>query len=161
MTVGRTPSQTVGPFFTLGLCRTPQNEVVPGGTLRVVGRVLDGAGLPVEDAVVELWQPGRAGTGWGRCGTDAEGRFEFRTEKPPAEGDAAPSIDVIVFARGLLRHLVTRMYFPDEADSNAVDPVLASLDSAERETLVARLEDGVLRFDLRLQGERQTVFFAV
>jgi protocatechuate 3,4-dioxygenase alpha subunit len=137
--LGRTPSQTVGPYFTIGLCRDEQSEVVPGGTLRVVGRVLDGAGEPVSDAMVELWQP----EGWGRCGTDAEGRFEFVT-KPSADGYA----DVLVFARGLLRHLVTRLYFRAPED-----PELA--------TLVAPPEGDAVRFDIHLQGERETVFFDV
>jgi protocatechuate 3,4-dioxygenase, alpha subunit len=147
---GRTPSQTVGPFFAIGLCRETQNEVVPGG-VRLAGRVLDGAGDPVPDAVVELWQQGDDGTRWGRCGTDAEGRFEFVTERPP-DGVA----EVLVFARGLLRHLATRCYFPDAGDA-----VLEALGPADRETLVARKENGALRFDVRLQGDRQTVFFAV
>ena len=147
----RTPSQTVGPFFAIGLCREAQNEVVPGGDVRIGGRVLDGAGEPVPDAVVEFWQQGAGGTLWGRSGTDAEGRFEFVTERPP-DGVA----DVIVFARGLLKHLVTRCYFP-----GATDDVFEALDAAERETLIARAGDGVLHFDIRLQGDRQTVFFAV
>jgi protocatechuate 3,4-dioxygenase alpha subunit len=148
---GRTPSQTVGPFFAIGLCRETQNEVVPGGGVHIAGRVLDGAGDPVPDAVVELWQQGDDGTRWGRCGTDAEGRFEFMTERPP-DGVA----EVLVFARGLLRHLATRCYFPDAGDA-----VLEALDPADRETLVACEDDGALRFDVRLQGDRQTVFFAV
>ena len=148
---GRTPSQTVGPFFSIGLCRETQNEVVPGGDVRILGRVLDGAGDPVPDAVVELWQQGDGRTRWGRCGTDAEGRFEFVTERP-RDGVA----DVIVFARGLLKHLVTRCYFP-----GAGDEVLEALEPDERETLVAREEDGALRFDIQLQGQRETVFFAV
>ena len=149
---GLTPSQTVGPFFAIGLCRETQNEVVTGGSVRVVGRVQDGAGDPVPDAVVELWQEGDGGgTSWGRCGTDAEGRFEFVTERPP-DGVA----DVIVFARGLLKHLVTRCYFP-----GASDEVLEALEPEERETLLARADNGALRFDIRLQGECQTVFFAV
>jgi protocatechuate 3,4-dioxygenase alpha subunit len=125
MTLGRTPSQTVGPYFTIGLCRERQNEVVPGGSVHVVGRVLDGNGEPVSDALVELWQP----EGWGRCGTDAEGRFEFLTERP-ADGYA----DVMVFARGLLKHLVARCEFND---------------------------DDVVQFDVRLQGDGETVFFDV
>ena len=164
MTLGRTPSQTVGPFFAIGLCRYPQNELVPPDgprARRLRGRVLDGAGEPVPDAVVELWQRGDGGTRWGRSGTDAAGAFEFVTEKPPAADGEAPHVDVMVFARGLLKHVVTRVYFPDEAEANAVDPVLAALEADERETLVARAEDGTLRFDVRLQGERQTVFFAV
>jgi protocatechuate 3,4-dioxygenase, alpha subunit len=125
MTLGRTPSQTVGPYFTIGLCRERQNEIVRGGSVYVVGRVLDGNGEPVSDALVELWQP----EGWGRCGTDAEGRFEFLTERP-ADGYA----DVMVFARGLLKHLVTRCEFGD---------------------------DDVVQFDVRLQGDGETVFFDV
>jgi protocatechuate 3,4-dioxygenase alpha subunit len=149
---GRTPSQTVGPFFSIGLAREQQNEVVPGGAVRLAGRVLDGAGEPVPDAVVELWQRGDAGTHWGRCGTDPEGRFEFVTERPP-DGVA----EVLVFARGLLRHLVTRCYFP-----GASDDVLEALEPDVRETLVAQEEaDGALRFDINLQGNRETVFFAL
>jgi protocatechuate 3,4-dioxygenase, alpha subunit len=148
---GLTPSQTVGPFFSIGLSRERQSEVVPGGPVRIVGRVLDGAGDPVPDAVVELWQPGDGRTLWGRCGTDAEGRFEFVTERP-ADGYA----DVLVFARGLLKHLATRCYF-EPVD----DQVLAELDAAERETLIAQPDGDRLRFDIRLQGDHQTVFFAV
>jgi protocatechuate 3,4-dioxygenase alpha subunit len=148
---GLTPSQTVGPFFSIGLARESQNELVPDGDVRIIGRVLDGAGDPVPDAVVELWQAGDGGTRWGRCGTDAEGRFEFVTERPP-DGIA----DVMVFARGLLRHLVTRCYFP-----GASDEVLEQLEPEVRETLIAREEDEALRFDIRLQGEGETVFFAV
>jgi len=148
---GRTPSQTVGPFFAIGLCREAQNEVVPDGDVRVVGRVTDGGGEPIPDAVVEWWQAGGDGTAWGRCGTDADGRFAFVTARPD-DGVA----DVIVFARGLLRHLITRCYFP-----GAGDDVLEQLEPEGRETLLAQEDDGVLRFDIRLQGERETVFFAV
>jgi protocatechuate 3,4-dioxygenase alpha subunit len=161
VTAGRTPSQTVGPFFALGICRGPANELVAGGPVRIRGRVLDGAGRPVPDALVELWQPGGDGTRWGRCPTDAEGSFAFVTEKPPAGTGEAPAVDVLVFARGLLKHLATRIYFPDEAEANAADPVLSALGPAERKTLVAREEEGALRFDIRLQGDGQTVFFAV
>ena len=125
MTLGRTPSQTVGPFFTIGLCRERQNEVVPDGQVHVVGHVLDGNGEPVADALIELWQP----EGWGRCGTDATGSFEFLTTRP-ADGYA----DVIVFARGLLKHLVTRCEFG---------------------------ADEVVQFDVHLQGEQETAFFDV
>jgi protocatechuate 3,4-dioxygenase alpha subunit len=149
--LGRTPSQTVGPFFAIGLSREKQHEVVRGGSVRLVGRVLDGSGEPVSDAVVELWQPGEGGTRWGRSATDAEGRFEFLTE-PPGRGYA----DVMVFARGLLRHLVTRCYFADPDD-----PALAELEPAERATLIAQPDGETLRFDIHLQGDRQTVFFAV
>jgi protocatechuate 3,4-dioxygenase alpha subunit len=147
---GRTPSQTVGPFFAIGLSRERQSGVVPDGSVRIVGRVFDADG-PVHDAVVELWQRGTEGTLWGRCGTDTEGGFEFLTEWPP---DSVA--DVQVFARGLLRQLVTRIYFP-----GASDDVLEAVEPERRETLVAREEDGALRFDIHLQGERETVFFAV
>jgi protocatechuate 3,4-dioxygenase alpha subunit len=157
----RTPSQTVGPYFAIGLTREAQNELVRGGSVRIAGQVLDGAGDPVPDAVVEISQASGDGTLWGRCGTGADGRFDFVTEKPVAAAGEAPSLDVMVFARGLLRHLVTRMYFPDEAEANATDPVLSALDSRDVETLVAQQGDGALRFDIHLQGDRQTVFFAV
>jgi protocatechuate 3,4-dioxygenase alpha subunit len=160
MTQGLTPSQTVGPFFSIGLTDATQNELVPDGSVRIVGQVFDGGGDPIPDAAVELWQPGPNGTLWGRCGTNADGAFEFVTDKPAAKEGAAPAIDVLVFARGLLRHLATRLYFPDEA-ANDGDPLLASLEPDERETLVARPDGDALRFDIRLQGERQTVFFAV
>jgi protocatechuate 3,4-dioxygenase alpha subunit len=125
-----TPSQTVGPFFSLGLDERP----CPEGPARLEGRVLDGAGEPVPDAVVEVWSPA---TGWGRSGTDASGRYAFTLRE-------APFVDVLVFARGLLRPVRTRAYL----DGSAPEP-----------TLAARPEDGVLRFDIRLQGERQTAFF--
>jgi protocatechuate 3,4-dioxygenase, alpha subunit len=147
---GRTPSQTVGPFFAIGLSRERQSDVVPGGSVRIVGRVFDADG-PVPDAVVELWQRGEGGTLWGRCGTDREGGFEFVTERP-RDG----VVDVQLFARGLLRQLVTRLYFP-----GASDDVLEAVEPERRETLVAREEHGALRFDIHLQGERETVFFAV
>jgi protocatechuate 3,4-dioxygenase alpha subunit len=156
-----TPSQTVGPYFALGL-RTANRLVEDGapGSLRIVGHVLDGAGDPVSDAVLELWQPGEP-TLWGRCATDADGRFEFVTVKPPALGAGGPYADLVVFARGLLRHLATRIYFPDEGEANAADPVLSALEPDRRATLVAVAENGALRFDVHLQGESQTVFFAV
>jgi protocatechuate 3,4-dioxygenase alpha subunit len=146
----RTPSQTVGPYFAICLTRERQSEVVKGGSVRIVGRVFDGDG-PVRDAIVELWQRSDDGTLWGRCGTDAGGNFEFVTERP-ADG----VVDVQVFARGLLRQVVTRCYFP-----GASDDVLEALEPQARETLIAREEDGALRFDVHLQGERETVFFAL
>jgi protocatechuate 3,4-dioxygenase beta subunit len=147
---GRTPSQTVGPFFAIAFSRERQCDVVPGGSVQIVGHVLDGDG-PVHDAIVELWQQGEHGTLWGRCGTGADGSFEFVTERPP-DGVA----DVQVFARGLLRHLVTRLYFPGVSDE-----VLDAVEPERRETLVALEENGALRFDIHLQGDRETVFFAV
>lgn len=164
MTVGRlepTPSQTVGPFFALGLTTRVANEVVGADDSRAVeiaGRVLDGAGTPVPDAMVEVWAPD---VGWGRSGTDGEGRYSFRAAKPAAPDGQAPRLDVLVFARGLLKPLLTRLYFPDEPEANAADPVLAALPEDARATLVAADEAGGLRFDVRLQGDGQTTFFAL
>jgi protocatechuate 3,4-dioxygenase alpha subunit len=161
-----TPSQTVGPFFSFGLCVRPHHELVEPGradALRVEGRVLDGAGAPVIDAMVEIWQADaegghRDGFGWGRSGTDAVGRYAFVTVKPGGEG--APFIAVLVFARGLLKPVMTRIYFPDEP-ANASDPLLAALTAAERAGLTAVAENGGVRFDIHLQGERQTTFLAL
>jgi protocatechuate 3,4-dioxygenase alpha subunit len=133
----RTPSQTVGPFFSFGLCVRPQNEL-PGGTVPLGGRVLDGEGAGIVDALVELWDPD---VGFGRCGTDGEGRFSFLLPQ------GARRLEVLVFARGLLKPVLTRVYVPDAAES------------AEDPTMVARAEDGGLRWDVRLQGERETAFF--
>jgi protocatechuate 3,4-dioxygenase alpha subunit len=160
MTYLRTPSQTVGPFYSIGLDRRSENALIAPddpAALRVVGRLLDGAGVPVEDGLIEVWS-GAAGA-WGRSGTAPEGSFWFVLAKPPAAGGDAPHYDVLVFARGLLRHQWTRLYFPDEPEANAADPLLANLPEADRSTLVAEQEDGGLRFDIRMQGERQTVFF--
>ena len=161
-----TPSQTVGPFFSFGLCERPNADLVADGT-RIVGRVYDGAGEPVPDAMVEIWQADADGRyrgdfGWGRSGTDAEGRFAFTTVKPGAVDGQAPHVVVLVFARGLLKPVLTRMYFPDEAEANSADPVLGSIDDPDaRATLVAEPVDGALRFDIRLQGPGETAFFAV
>jgi protocatechuate 3,4-dioxygenase alpha subunit len=158
-----TPSQTVGPYFSLGLLEPPANELVPGG-LTITGRVLDGAGEPVPDAIVEIWQADEEGRyrgdfGWGRSGCDEEGRYAFVTCKPGPVEDQAPHLTVMVFARGLLKPVLTRMYFPDEEDANAQDRVLSALDDAA--TLVARSTGDGLEFDIRLQGDAETVFFAV
>jgi protocatechuate 3,4-dioxygenase alpha subunit len=164
-----TPSQTVGPFFSFGLCDRPSTELVAPetqGAVRVGGSVLDGAGEPVPDALVEIWQADESGSyhgdfGWGRCGTDAGGRYSFVTVKPGRTG-GAPHVSLLVFARGLLKPVLTRMYFPDEEAANAADPVLAGIaDARFRATLVAAADDGGLRFDVRLQGEEQTVFFKI
>ena len=156
----KTPSQTVGPFYAIGMCRRPDDELVPHGdpaALRLIGRLHDGEGAPIADGLIEIWDA--AGGRWGRSGTDADGRFSLVVAKPEAREGRAPRFDVYVHARGLLRHQLTRMYFPDEEEANAADPVLAALDPAERRTLVAEAEDGALRFDIHMQGERQTVFF--
>lgn len=183
-----TPSQTVGPFFSIGMAEDPPSELVAAedpDALRLRGVVYDGEGAPVIDAVVEIWQANRWGRydhpedareepqleegfeGFGRCGTDAEGSYEFVTVKPgpvpsPEGGLQAPHILVSVFARGLLKRVATRVYFPDEAEANEADPVLTSVeDPAQRAALVAAPEDGGLRFDIHLQGESQTAFFGV
>ena len=182
-----TPSQTVGPFFAVpnGLVWADGPSVVPEGTpgaLVISGRVFDGEGQPVPDALVETWQAdpdarfahpdapgGPAGTGFrgfGRCGTDADGRYWIRTVKPgplptPTGATEAPHIDVTLLARGMLKHLVTRIYFPDEAAANAADPVLSTMDGDARRTLVARHDGDGLRFDVHLQGPDETAFFVV
>jgi protocatechuate 3,4-dioxygenase, alpha subunit len=170
MALPGTPSQTVGPFFSFGLCERPCCELVPprtSGAIRIAGRVTDGAGDPVPDAMLEIWQADETGAfrpdfGWGRCGTDAEGRYAFLTVKPGPVDGQAPHVSVQLFARGLLRQLLTRLYFPDEGQANAADPVLRGIpDPALRATLVAVAEGDGLRFDVRLQGERQTAFFVL
>lgn len=172
MATGQTPSQTVGPYFALGLFDWQANELAAPGTpgaVRVAGRIVDGAGEPVPDAMVEVWQADQEGRyrsdfGWGRSGCDAEGRFSFLTVKPGRVTDGsggwqAPHLMVMVFARGLLKPVLTRMYFPDEDGANADDQVLSAV--VDGSSLIARPADGGLEFDVRLQGEDETVFFAV
>jgi protocatechuate 3,4-dioxygenase alpha subunit len=169
-----TPSQTVGPFFSIGLCGRAAGELVdPGsaGALEIVGAVYDGAGEPVADALVEVWQADPDGRyrpdfGWGRSATDAGGGFRFVTVAPGRVPDdegalQAPHLSVLVFARGLLKPVHTRMYFPEEAEANGEDPLLRLLDPAERASLIAVAQPGLLRFDIRLQGDAQTTFFAL
>jgi protocatechuate 3,4-dioxygenase, alpha subunit len=158
-----TPSQTVGPYLSIGLVGRIGPELVPDGPVRVHGLVLDGAGEPVPDALVEVWQADgdgsyRAGL-FGRSDTREGGRYELVTVKPGARDDQAPHLEISVFARGLLKRVVTRMYFPGDLE-NAADPALARVQEERRSTLVAvPEEDGSLRFDIRLQGEGETVFF--
>ncbi|GAB3618644.1 protocatechuate 3,4-dioxygenase subunit alpha [Okibacterium endophyticum] len=176
---GQTPSQTVGPFFGLALPYEGGSHLVPPhsrGSIRIHGTVYDGSGAPVPDAMVEIWQADAAGsmssergslerdgytfTGFGRTGVDGAGQFTFATVKPGAtRPGAAPHVLITVFARGLLHHLFTRAYFSDETTANDNDQFLASIDPSRRETLVA-VADGVesYRFDIRLQGEGETVF---
>jgi protocatechuate 3,4-dioxygenase alpha subunit len=177
-----TPTQTVGPFFAHCLPWPDGPDVVAEGTAGAFwlrGRVLDGAGEPVPDALVETWQadpsghfdhaedvPGTPFRGFGRSPTDAQGRYAIRTLKPgrvpgPDGRPQAPHLDVSVFARGLLDRVVTRVYFPDEAAANAEDPVLAGLPEHRRATLVAGPAEDGYRFDVRLQGAHETVFFSV
>jgi protocatechuate 3,4-dioxygenase alpha subunit len=169
-----TPSQTVGPFFDIGFrwLHTPElvGPSVPGA-IRIAGGVFDGVGDPIPDAVVEIFQadpegrfPPETETGWrgfGRCLSDPDGGFRFVTVKPGSVAPgSAPHVDVSVFARGLLQRLVTRCYFGDEEQANAADEVLRSLDDGVAATLVAPAEDGTYRFDIHLQGEKETAFFA-
>jgi protocatechuate 3,4-dioxygenase, alpha subunit len=183
-----TPSQTVGPFFHIGLSDEGRSELVPADdpdAIEIEGIVFDGEGTPVVDALIEIWQANSAGryndpqdsragpplderfSGFGRCATDDDGRFRFRTVKPgkvpgPEGTTQAPHIEVSVFARGLLKRLVTRIYFPGETEANRADPVLAQIDDPDhRATLLAVEEDGGYRFDIRLQGDRETAFFDI
>jgi protocatechuate 3,4-dioxygenase, alpha subunit len=175
-----TPSQTVGPWFGMRLPYAGDSHVAPAwlpGAIELRGRVLDGAGDPVPDAVIELWQPDAQGrivrkrgslqrtgadiTGFGRCATDADGAFRFTTVKPGALREGlAPFVSLAVYARGLLDQLYTRAYFGDERERNEADPTLSSLDPARRDTLIA-VPDGPsgYRFDIRIQGGAETVFF--
>lgn len=167
MASGATPSQTVGPFFSFGLCVGEQNRLVdPGdqGALELCGRVLDGEGQPVPDAMVEIWQRDAlgqqpAGFGWGRSGTDAAGRYRFITVRPG--GAVAPYVTMLIFARGLLKPVLTRVYFPDEP-LKAADPLLQALTEAERDRLIGHAgENGDIRFDVHLQGPNQTTFLVL
>ncbi|MEJ2861000.1 protocatechuate 3,4-dioxygenase subunit alpha [Actinomycetospora flava] len=178
-----TPSQTVGPFFAFGLPFDGGGDVVPTGTpgaITLYGTVRDGAGAPVPDALLEFWQAGpdgrlptrsgslhrdgRSFTGFARVPTDRAGDYHLRTLRPaaPAGSPHAPHLAVTVFARGLLHHLFTRVYFPNHVDANAADPLLSSLDDARRATLVAVPDGGPTgpgyRFDVRMQGPGETVF---
>ena len=179
MALGPTPSQTVGPFFHLGLV-DPGGPTPLGtgmvGRLVIRGSVCDGATDPVDDALVEIWHagpdgrfpaPSELGGGFGRAATGGEGTFEFTIVKPGPFPDAtgriqAPHVNVSIFARGLLKRLVTRIYFPDEAAANRIDPVLASIGDPEaRSTLIAEPDGEAIRFDIHLQGSLETVFFAL
>ena len=177
--LGQTPSQTVGPFFGYALPYVGGPEVrapwLPDA-IRLHGTVLDGAGDPIPDAFVEIWGADAAGrpssergsfardphgfAGFGRAAVDRDGHYSFTTVKPGATRDgSAPYLLVTVFARGVLQHLFTRAYFGDEAEANASDPLLGRVDEARRGTLIADPDaPRSYRFDLRLQGEGETVF---
>ncbi|ALE74672.1 protocatechuate 3,4-dioxygenase [Pseudonocardia sp. EC080610-09] len=186
-----TPSQTVGPYLSLGLPWPDGADVVPEGTpgaVTVGGTVHDGDGDPVVDALIETWQadpdgrfdhpddprgarrPAVAGfRGFGRVPTGDDGCWSLRTVLPgalPVPGEdgvsEAPHLDVSVFARGLLDRVVTRIYFPCFAEANAADPLLAVVPAERRDTLVAVAEGaGRYRFDIRLQGAGETVFLRI
>ncbi|MPY78950.1 MAG: protocatechuate 3,4-dioxygenase subunit alpha [Actinophytocola sp.] len=162
-----TPSQTVGPYLHIGLTWDDGPYVVPEGTPGAVwlrGTVFDGAGQVITDALVETWQAdvdGRFDPGWrgfGRSDT-RDGGYAIHTVLPGAVPGQAPHIDVSVFARGLLHRVVTRIYFPEHEHSD--DPVLASVPPERHDTLIATRTDDGYRFDVRIQGERETVFFDV
>lgn len=202
---GPTPSHTVGPFFGYALPFPGGGELAPVGhpdAISVHGGVYDGAGAPVPDALVELWQPDQSGepvrragsmrrdqvtggfagrdgvtfTGWGRVATDADGQWAARTLLPGARPGRVPYLSLCLFARGLTHHLFTRLYFPEHEPENgpeddprhgpghdeprSADPLLASLDADRRETLLAKAgpTPGTYRFDIRLQGDEETVF---
>lgn len=180
----QTPSQTVGPFFSYALTSRRscpgsllRNDLVdddtPGLRIRIVGRVLDGGGNRVPDAMIEIWQADHRGCfpqgsssfrGFGRAGTDANGRFSFRTIKPgPTALGAAPYLNVVVFARGMLNHAFTRIYFSDEQKANRADAVLSCIPIARRPSLIAakrrNADEATYDFTIRLQGDGETVFF--
>jgi protocatechuate 3,4-dioxygenase, alpha subunit len=187
-----TASQTVGPFFHVGLARPELADLTRGGKalgerILLEGQVRDGDGAPVPDAMLEIWQANAAGRyahpedrqekpldagflGFGRVFTDKEGRYRFVTVRPgavPGRGNAlqAPHIAMTIFARGLLKHLMTRVYFADLVQANEADPVLSSIeDAAARRTLVAEkvaAAPATYRFDIVLQGAGETAFFDV
>jgi protocatechuate 3,4-dioxygenase, alpha subunit len=186
MATPTTPSQTVGPFFALpgGMLWDDGPEVVTTDTpdaFVLHGRLTDGNNDPIPDGLIEIWQADEQGRfdhpddprpqssswqGFGRCPTDTEGRFRFRTVKPgplptPAGETEAPHIDVTVLARGMLNRVVTRVYFPDEEQANDNDPVLSTVNPVRRGTLLATIDEDGYRFDIRVQGPEETVFFAV
>lgn len=185
MSLRATTSQTIGPFLRIGLEWMVIEDLAPAGVVgervAIAGRVLDGDGKPVNDAAVELWQANSHGRyaspedtqdkplesafrGYGRSLTNDAGEFRFRTIKPgrvpgPQGRMQAPHLNVTIFMRGLLKQLVTRVYFPDDP-ANADDPVLALVPAARRGTLIAaRKGDGALEWNVILQGRDETVFF--
>jgi protocatechuate 3,4-dioxygenase alpha subunit len=184
MSLRASTSQTIGPYLRIGLEWMVIEDLgsagVAGERVRIEGRVLDGDGRPVNDAAVEIWQansqgryaspedsregpPERAFRGYGRSLTDDAGAFRFRTIKPgrvpgPGGSPQAPHLLVTIFMRGLLKQLVTRMYFPDDP-ANAEDPVLALVPPARRGTLIARRKGEALEWNIVLQGRDETVFF--
>lgn len=180
-----TPSQTAGPYVHIGLATeaagfsafTPYGADIAGPEaagerIRVEGTILDGEGAPMTDALLEIWQADAEGrysnpadntgfTGFGRAVPDFEtGRFAFDTVKPGST-DGAPHLHLWIVARGINLGLHTRMYFEDERDANAADPVLSALDPARRPTLIATRDGNAYHFDIRVQGDNETVFFDV
>ena len=180
-----TSSQTIGPYLHIGMTWLVDENMAPQGVagerVTIQGRMVDGDGTPVNDAMVEIWQANSHGkyahpedarelsvdkafTGFGRVYTDDDGRFRFHTIKPgrvpaPGGGEQAPHLNITLFMRGLLKHLITRVYF--EGENNDADPVLARVPPERRATLVARRGDepGVLEWNVVLRGDDETVFF--
>ena len=187
MIFGTTPSQTVGPYFAIGLPWPEGPHVVPPetpGAFTITGTIYDGAGAVVPDHLIETWQADPDGRfadlhqhggpsalegfrGFARYGVEAgDGTYEIVTVKPGRVPEAggrlqAPHIDVSLFARGMLHRVVTRIYFADETHANAEDPILAQVPAERRHTLLAQPHDGGYRFDIHVQGPDETVFFAV
>ena len=187
MSYGQTPSQTVGPFFHFALpdekYETLVTDQTKGERIDIEGRIVDGDGAPLPDALIEIWQANSEGRydhaedkqekaldptfhGWGRSATDKDGKFRFHTIKPgpvPGPGNTlqAPHVSITVLARGMLKHLVTRLYFEGEK-LNADDPILARINEPERRgTLIAKKSGSKYEFDIVLQGDNETVFFDV
>jgi protocatechuate 3,4-dioxygenase alpha subunit len=187
MSLETTSSQTIGPYLHIGLTWLVTDDIAgpetAGERVTLEGRIVDGDGNAVNDAVVEIWQANAHGRyahpedgqnkplepgfrGFGRVMTDENGRFKVKTIKPgrvpaPNGGLQAPHLNVTIFMRGILKHLITRMYFPGDA-ANAEDPVLASVPAARRETLIAKPiagADDTLAWNIVLQGDGETVFF--
>lgn len=177
-TLAPSGGQTIGPFFAFGLKYDKMHEVAfphSPGAISVSGTIYDGAGAPIPDACIEIWGADADGsisrergsrrrddhtfTGFGRAFTTDEGRYDFWTRNPGAEPGKAPFFAAVVFARGLPNKLHTRIYLPEDEAALGADPLLSSLDQAERATLVAtRTPEGYLRHDIHLQGEKETVF---
>jgi protocatechuate 3,4-dioxygenase alpha subunit len=185
---GTTPSQTVGPYFAIGLPWPEGPHAVTSdtpGTITIAGSVYDGAGVPVPDFLLETWQADPEGRfndlhghggpsdtpgfrGFARYGVETgDGSFEILTLKPgrvkgPRDALMAPHVAVTIMARGMLNRCVTRIYFGDEPEANAEDPVLALVPAERRRTLIAEADgNGGYRFDIRLQGPGETVFFSI
>ena len=159
------------PLEMLVVADPPLETAAEGEIIEIRGRVLDGEGQGISDAVVEIWQADSEGSydnpefrGFGRAETGSDGLYTFRTVKPgqvPGRGNSlqAPHVAVAVFARGMLNHAFTRIYFADDTEANSIDPVLQSVPEERRATLIAVQEDTIHRLDIRLQGENETVFF--
>jgi protocatechuate 3,4-dioxygenase alpha subunit len=175
-----TPGQTIGPFFGFALPYAGGEQLVSPGhpdAVRLTGLVLDGHGYPVPDAMIEIWQADASGriaprpgslrrdgftfTGWGRAATDNTGRYSFTTVRPGASSESKLAFFAMaVFARGLTNRLFTRTYLPASPNAIAADPLLSSLSEERRRTLMTTEDGNELRFDVRLQGDEETVFLA-